>query len=66
MLDHRGLKKEDLLLILQRLRKQAKLVNSKRLTVDWDTEILQKELEGECHMIKVLHTRNATFFGKMR
>lgn len=65
MLDHRGLKKEDLPLILQRLKKQAKLVNSKRLTVDWDIEILQKELEGECHMIKVLHTRNAKFFGKI-
>nr|CAH0110781.1 unnamed protein product [Daphnia galeata] len=62
LLDRRGLKKEDLPEVLQRLKKQAKLVNSKRLTVEWEVGLLQKELEGECHMIKVLHTRNATFF----
>lgn len=65
LLDRRELKKEDLPEVLQRLKKQAKLVNSKRLTVEWDVGLLQKELEGECHMIKVLHTRNATFFGKI-
>ena len=47
LLDRRGLKKEDLPKVLQRLEKQAKLVNSKRLTVEWDVGLLQKELEGE-------------------
>ena len=47
LLDRRGLKKEDLPEVLQRLKKQAKLVNSKRLTVEWDVGLLQKELEGE-------------------
>ncbi|XP_057370011.1 uncharacterized protein LOC130691120 [Daphnia carinata] len=62
LLDHRGLKEELLPQILIRLKNQAKLVKSKNLNSDWDVELLQKEIEGECHMIKVLHTRNATFF----
>jgi hypothetical protein len=43
------------------VKKQAKLVNRKNLTNDWDEQLLQKELEGECHMLKVLHARNANF-----
>lgn len=58
------MKEEELSSILERLKKQAKLVNSKNLTNDWDEQLLQKELEGECHMLKVLHARNANFFGK--
>jgi hypothetical protein len=46
------------------VKKQAKLVNRKNLTNDWDEQLLQKELEGECHMLKVLHARNVIFFGK--
>lgn len=63
-LEHRDVKEEELSSILERLKKQAKLVNSKNLTNDWDEQLLQKELEGECHMLKVLHARNANFFGK--
>jgi hypothetical protein len=63
-LEHRDVKEEELPSILERLKKQAKLVNSKNLTNDWDEQLLQKELEGECHMVKVLHARNANFFGK--
>lgn len=58
------MKEEELPSILDRLKKQAKLVNSRNLTNDWDKQLLQKELEGECHMLKVLHARNANFFGK--
>ncbi|KAK4024214.1 hypothetical protein OUZ56_009601 [Daphnia magna] len=61
-LEHRDVKEEELSSILERLKKQAKLVNSKNLTNDWDEQLLQKELEGECHMLKVLHARNANFF----
>ena len=58
------MKEGELPSIIERLKKQAKLVNSKNLTNDWDDQLLQKELEGECHMLKVLHARNVIFFGK--
>nr|CAH0108476.1 unnamed protein product [Daphnia galeata] len=51
-----------LCLWMNRVRFKAKLVNRKNLTNDWDEQLLQKELEGECHMLKVLHARNVIFF----
>ncbi len=78
------MEENDLPGILQRLKRQAQLVNSinqcceckntwvkirffpdKNLTSNWDVGLLQKELEGECHMLKVLHAKNATLFGRL-
>ncbi len=41
------------------------ICTAKNLSGKWNAPQLQRELEGECHMMRILQARNAKFLGNL-